>query len=317
MGFMDHTAIFKGSTEYVIDGLDIQAHTYYLDPPFNQDKFYRLHSDKIPASLYWRWMTDICKSAYDRTVEGGAMFFMHREKNIAHVMAALTKAGWTVKNIIIWKKMSSPPPSKTNFKLAYQIIAYAVKGKKANTFNLLRIDEIAPANYKVARPKGVELTNVWTDIRELTSGYLAYPESIMINSKNEFVWNYSKNEVKGKLTRFHKQQSPIALLARIILASTKPNDLFVDLFAGTGTGAIVANQLGRRSISIEIDPLNIQCIEQRVKIMRKPDLVKALRQYYRYTKNIETIWTGTMDKLIVPVTPEKNSKITAGLYQFL
>ena len=51
----------------------------------------------------------------------------------------------------------------------------------------------------------------------------------------------------------HPTQKPEALLHRVLLASTKPGDVVLDPFFGTGTTGAVAKQLGRRFIGIERD----------------------------------------------------------------
>jgi site-specific DNA-methyltransferase (adenine-specific) len=51
----------------------------------------------------------------------------------------------------------------------------------------------------------------------------------------------------------HPTQKPIALLERIIKASSNPNDIVLDPFSGTFTTSYVAKKLGRRSIGIEIN----------------------------------------------------------------
>ena len=51
--------------------------------------------------------------------------------------------------------------------------------------------------------------------------------------------------------KLHPTQKPEALLARVILASSRPDDLVLDPFCGTGTTGAVAKRLGRRFIGIE------------------------------------------------------------------
>jgi site-specific DNA-methyltransferase (adenine-specific) len=51
----------------------------------------------------------------------------------------------------------------------------------------------------------------------------------------------------------HPTQKPIALLERIIKASSNPDDIILDPFSGTFTTSFVAKSLGRKSIGIEID----------------------------------------------------------------
>lgn len=115
---------------------------------------------------------------------------------------------------------------------------------------------------------------MWDDTRELTSGYFAGDEAI--------------RDSKGN--RIHTQQSPIALLLRIILASSLPGDIVLDPFAGTGTTLVVAQQLGRNSIGIEIDPENVKIIEERLKYPRTADNILRYYNYYRYTHDLQRIW---------------------------
>ena len=53
--------------------------------------------------------------------------------------------------------------------------------------------------------------------------------------------------------RIHRTQKPLRLIERLLLASSHPGDLVLDPFAGSGSTALASRQLGRRSLSIEID----------------------------------------------------------------
>ena len=246
----------------------------FLDPPFNQGRDYRFFDDSQDPEEYWAWMTNILKQLRGVTSDGGAVYFMQREKNTEFVLAALRNSGWTFQNLIIWKKMTSAVPSVNRFGKHYQIIAVATNGNRPRVFNRLRIDPPPQPHWKQARENGVFLTDIWDDIRELTSGYFAGDEPVRTNNGE----------------RFHKQQSPIALLARIILSSSIPGDTVCDPFAGTGTTLVVANQLQRNSIGIEMDPINVTCIKERLDCLRKSDDISKYYDYYRFTENIVEIW---------------------------
>ena len=246
----------------------------FLDPPFNQGRDYRFFDDSQDPEEYWAWMTNILEQLRGITSDGGAVYFMQREKNTEFVLAALRNSGWTFQNLIIWKKMTSAVPSVNRFGKHYQIIAVATNGNRPRVFNRLRIDPPPQPHWKQARENGVFLTDIWDDIRELTSGYFAGGEPVRTNNGE----------------RFHKQQSPIALLARIILSSSIPGDTVCDPFAGTGTTLVAANQLQRNSIGIEMDPINISCIEKRLDCLRKSDDISKYYNYYRFTENIAEIW---------------------------
>ncbi|MCS6989983.1 MAG: site-specific DNA-methyltransferase [Chloroherpetonaceae bacterium] len=213
----------------------------FLDPPFNQQKDYALRDDDMPEEEYWAMMKDVCASIFNLTNEDGAIYFMQREKNAEFVLRTLRETGCGFQNLIVWKKRTSAAPVRGGYGKRYQIVAFATKGEKPKTFHRLRIDPELPPSYKDERENGAFVTDAWDDIRELTSGYFAGEEAI--RTKN------------GE--RFHKQQTPLALLLRIILTSTKVGDTVLDSFAGTGTTAVVASQIHRNSISIEIYPKNV------------------------------------------------------------
>ena len=60
-------------------------------------------------------------------------------------------------------------------------------------------------------------------------------------------------------------QKPLKLLERIIQASSNPGDLVLDPFCGCGTAVAAAQNLGRRWIGIDIEPLAIRLMEKRLK----------------------------------------------------
>ena len=254
------------------------VHLSFMDPPFNQGKAYRKFDDNQDDDVYWQWMTDILTATYRVTLEGGWVYFMQREKNAEFVLRALRESGWNLKSLIIWKKKTSAVPSRYKFGLNYQIIAAAIKGNSPRVFHRLRISPPLPAGYKYPRENGVYVTDVWDDIRELTAGYFSGDEAIKADNGE----------------RFHKQQAPLALLARIILSSSRPNDVIFDPFVGTGTALIAASLLHRKGIGVEIDPINVECIKNRIANPRKADIDSINKLYgdYSHTKNLHNIWGG-------------------------
>jgi len=252
----------------------------FLDPPFNQDKEYNSHKDNMKPNEYWNWMKRICKLIYDNTSKGGAIYFMQREKNAQYILETLEMSRWTFQNLIIWKKKASAVPCEKRFGKHYQMIAFATKGKSPRIFNKLRIEPPLLETERYRRPNGMYVTDVWNDIRELTSGYFAGDEPL--RHKN------------GE--RFHKQQSPVKLLTRIILSSSKVGDLVFDPFAGTGTTLIVSKQLERNSICVEIDSSNVSYIKKRISTIRKSDNIFKFRDEYKFTKNLNEIWHITNEE---------------------
>ena len=271
-----HRVIF-GDCRENLSNLKTEIDLTFLDPPFNQQKDYVSCKDDLPETDYWAMMRDVCSRIYNLSSDGAAIYFMQREKNSEGVLRILRETGWTFQNLIIWKKMTSAVPGQNRFGKAFQIIAFATKGNRPRVFNRLRINPPLLKHHKYERENGMFVTDVWDDIRELTSGYFAGDEAIK----------------KETGERFHRQQSPIALLLRIILSSSKTGDFILDPFAGTGTTATVAKQLHRNSISIEIDKTNAESIENRIKNLRSADNVEKFYNDYICTENLQSIWKGS------------------------
>ena len=270
-----HYKVRQGDCIKCLDNGSINnVHLTFLDPPYRQGKDYRFFDDNQPAWKYWGWLKNILRKLYDVTADGGAIYFMQREKNAEQVLKVLRETGWKFQNLIIWKKKTSAVPCSSRFSKQYQIIAYAIKGDKPRVFNKLRIDLPPLPEHKYERKNGVYLTDVWDDIRELTSGYFAGKEAI--------------RDINGG--RIHKQQSPVSLLLRVILSSTLPGDMVLDPLAGTGSILVVAYQLKRNSIGMEIDPEYVEIIKNRLKSLRPSDDIFRHYNYYRFTPNVEEIW---------------------------
>lgn len=75
--------------------------------------------------------------------------------------------------------------------------------------------------------------------------------------------NQVKNVIKEKTE--HPCQIPEEIIRRIILTTAKENDLIIDVFGGSGTTSKVANDLGFKTISYEIDEKYISIIKDRIK----------------------------------------------------
>lgn len=271
---MEYKIIKSDCEKYLHKYKEKSVDLTFLDPPFNQNKEYNSHSDNMPPDLYWSWMKRICSSVLRITSEGGAIYFMQREKNTKFVMDVLDSTGWNFQNLIIWRKKSSAVPCATKYGKNYQIIVFAINGKVPRVFNKLRIDPPLLETEKYRRPNGKFVTDVWDDIRELTSGYFAGEEPIRFSNGD----------------RSHKQQTPIRLITRIILSSTKVGDIILDPFAGTGTTLVTAMQLQRKSLGVELDEANISIIKERCHRLRVSDILLKFRQDYHFTPNLDSIW---------------------------
>jgi DNA modification methylase len=246
-------------------GLTGDVGVTFLDPPFNQGKDYQYFDDSMLEEHYWEWMTEICAKVLAITEDGGALYFMQREKNAEHVLRCLRSTGWTLQNLIVWMKRTSAVPGPSRYGKQYQILAFGTKGARARVFHRLRVDVPLRPGYKQPRDGGVYVTDCWDDIRELTSGYFAGDEALRVREG----------------TRFHKQQSPVALLLRIILSSTDPGDVVLDHFAGGSVRAIVAASFLRPAMTSRTratsSPMpSLACVPSSSVVRSRPRVVSSI-----------------------------------------
>jgi DNA modification methylase len=143
-------SILEGNCLDLIPFLEEKVDLTFLDPPFNQIKEYKYFNDNLSEKEYWDFIYNAVEKIFNKTSEGGSIYFMQREKNTEQVLKALRETGWTLQNLIIWKKKTSAVPCSNKFGKHYQVIAFASKGAKLRVFNKLRITPPLPPNIKLA-----------------------------------------------------------------------------------------------------------------------------------------------------------------------
>jgi site-specific DNA-methyltransferase (adenine-specific) len=72
-------------------------------------------------------------------------------------------------------------------------------------------------------------------------------------------WVYSGN-------RLHPTEKPVQALTPLIGAFTKPHDLILDPFCGSGSTLVAANELGRQGLGIELDAGHHATAKRRLKL---------------------------------------------------
>lgn len=142
---------------------------------------------------------------------------------------ALQLLGYKILNDITWfKPNASPNLSGRYFAAAHENLIWAIKDPKSkHTFNyqLMRNDDWSEADDQIKR-KGKQMRSVWR-----------------INTPRP------EEKTFGK----HPTQKPMALLERIVLATTKENAIILDPFTGSSTTGLAAILHGRKFIGIDLE----------------------------------------------------------------
>lgn len=144
---------------------------------------------------------------------------------------------FTIKSRIIWAYDSSGVQAKKYFGSMYEPILMMVKDAKNYTFNSDAI-----------------LVEAKTGAKRALIDYRKNPPQPYNSQKVPGnVWEFSRVRYLMDEYENHPTQKPVALLKRIILASSCPGDIVLDPFAGSFTTGEVAVETGRRFIGIEVN----------------------------------------------------------------
>ena len=222
----------------------------FADPPYNL----QLASDlKRPDDSHVDAVTDDWDkfdsfAAYDAFTKewlkacrrvlkpAGTIWVIGSYHNIFRVGTIMQDLGFWILNDVIWRK-SNPMPNfrGRRFTNAHETLIWASRDPEARGYTF---------NYEVlkAANEDVQVRSDWT--LPLCTG---------------------DERLKGRDgKKLHPTQKPEALLARVILSSSRPDDLVLDPFCGTGTTGAVAKRLGRRFVGCEQDPKYAKAADKRI-----------------------------------------------------
>ena len=168
--------------------------------------------------------------------DDGALWVIGSYHNIFRVGVTLQDLGFWILNDVVWRKSNPMPNFKgTRFTNAHETLIWAAKSKAAKRYTF---------NYDAMKMSNDELQmrSDWT---------------LPLCTGDERI----KGAGGGKA---HPTQKPEALLHRVILASTRPGEIVLDPFFGTGTTGAAARRLGRRYIGIERDSTYVALAKKRI-----------------------------------------------------
>jgi modification methylase len=250
MAFSAETIIQGDCLEELAKLPDRSVDLVFADPPYNLQlggDLLRPDNSKVDAvDDHWDQFESF--EAYDAFTRAwlkqcrrvlkdeGALWVIGSYHNIFRVGTALQDLGFWLLNDIVWRKSNPMPNFKgTRFTNAHETLIWAAKSRGARryTFNY---DAMKMANDEL------QMRSDWT--LPLCTG--------------------EERLKAADGAKAHPTQKPEALLHRVIMASTRPGDVILDPFFGTGTTGAAAKRLGRRFIGIEREADYVALARQRI-----------------------------------------------------
>ncbi|MBX9760633.1 MAG: site-specific DNA-methyltransferase [Beijerinckiaceae bacterium] len=243
--------IMVGDSVELLAGLpDASVDLIFADPPYNLqlegalsrpdqsvvdavdddwDKFASFsHYDKFTRE----WLTQARRvMKHDATI-----FVIGSYHNIFRVGALMQDLGFWILNDIVWRKANPMPNFRgRRFTNAHETMIWASRSASAKTYTF---------NYEALK---------------------AGNEDCQVRSDWYFPICTGAERLKDENGRkTHPTQKPEALLARVIMSASKPGDVVLDPFFGSGTTGAVAKRLGRSFVGLERDPVYAKAARARI-----------------------------------------------------
>lgn len=213
----------------------------FADPPYNIGVKYDQHGDTMAPGDYLSWCESWIHFSSKALSPEGSMWVLINDEWVADFKNIMEYWGLRLRNWVIWHETFGV--NCTNkFNRTKRHLLYMTKDPKRFTFNRAAVTvpsaRLAKYGDKRANPAGKVMDDVWTIPR---------------------VCGTFKERIKGVPT-----QLPLELLRRIVGCSSNPGDLVVDCFCGSGTTAVVCQELGRRFIGSELSAAYVEIARARL-----------------------------------------------------
>ncbi len=244
----------------------------FVDPPYNLNKTFNLNSFKeMESEKYAEWL-DSWVAKLIRILKPYASVYICGDWKSSGAIFNVAKKYFKIQNRITFEREKGRG-AKSNWKNCSEDIWFCTLSNKYY-FNVdavkIKRKVLAPYKDDNRNPK---------DWEESTDGKyrITFPSNIWTDITIPF-WSMPENTE-------HPTQKPEKLVAKVILASSKPNDIVFDPFLGSGTTSVIAKKLGRRYVGIEIDKYYCCLAEKRLGIAENEKNIQGYSEGVFWERN--------------------------------
>ncbi len=237
--------VYNGDIMHVLKDLpDNSMDMIFGDPDYNVGIRYGDNNYKRNFDDYINWYTELTKESMRVLRNDGNLFMMNYPQQNAHLRVKYLDLQFPHINEYVWVYNTNVGHTPKRFTTAHRSILHVRKSDDNKFFK----DEVA-LPYKNPTDRRIR-----QNLANGSKGRMPY---------SWFEFNLVKNVSKEKT--LHACQIPQKLTEMLIKATTKPEDIVLVLFGGSGAEIDVCKSLNRQFISAEIDPKYCQIIEDRLR----------------------------------------------------
>ena len=182
-----------------------------------------------------------------------------------HVAFALQADGWYLRSDVIWNKPNPMPESVTDRPTKAHEYVFLLTKSARYFYDAQAVSEAAVAAEHVQKYRNIKGGKIPSNsdrndsIGQTTGGFMG-TDPTRRNLRS--VWTIATRPYSGA----HFATMPPDLARRCVKAGSRPGDVVLDPFAGSGTTLMVALEEGRRAVGIELNPAYIELAHQRTTV---------------------------------------------------
>lgn len=248
----------------------------FVDPPYNLKRgFNEVTFDKMSREDYMEYLDSWLKKLV-KILKPTASVYICGDWRSSSAIELVASKYLKVRNRITWEREKGRG-SKYNWKSnSEDIWFFTVSNDYVYNYEHVKLKKkvIAPYRNDDGAPK---------DWEEEENGQfrLTFPSNLWTDISVPF-WSMPENTN-------HPTQKPEKLLAKIILASTKPGDVVFDPFLGSGTTSVAAKKLDRKFVGIEVDKTYALYTEKRLALAEQDKKIQGYKDGVFWERNATNI----------------------------
>ncbi len=271
----------------------------FVDPPYNLNKKFNLTTFKeMESEKYGKWL-DSWVGKMVRLLKPTASIYICGDWKSSGAIFSVARKYFEIQNRITFEREKGRG-AKTNWKNSSEDIWFCTMSKNYHfDVDAVKMKRKVIAPYRDDSGKAKD----WNE-EENGKYRLTHPSNIWTDITIPF-WSMPENTD-------HPTQKPEKLVAKILLASSKPGHVVFDPFHGSGTTSVVAKKLGRNYVGIEIDEQYSCLAEKRLEMAESDKTIQGYSDgvfWERNTLNEQLNGNGKNGDKQEDQTPLFNNKL--------
>jgi site-specific DNA-methyltransferase (adenine-specific) len=242
-----HQDLFEAIKYIPNESIDLAV----IDPPYNLSKDFKTVKFKATDDeLFFEYTKSWVQAIKPKLKKTASIYVCCDWKSTSAIYQALNQE-FKIRSRITWQREKGRG-AKDNWKNCIEDIWYCTM---SNDF-YFDVESVKQKRKVIAPYREDGVAKDWKEEKTGEKFRLTYPSNFWDDISIPF-WSMPENTE-------HPTQKPEKLIAKLILASSRMEDVVFDCFLGSGTTSVVAKKLGRNYIGIEIDPYYAAVSEKRL-----------------------------------------------------